>query len=322
MGLSLLRYRPWEGKLRGAWASPWPIARTALRMVFRRKLFWVLYLLALLNFMVFGSGFYLLSQVRDLATDQVAGAPAGARLMGFSVRNVDTIIDFLERRLSLAGNAQTYRNFFWLQGYVVMAVLALAGALLVGNDYQHGSLPFYLSKPLGRRHYLMGKFLAVGLFVNMMTTLPALGLFVEYGLLNDWTYFGDHRRLFWGILGYGATLTVVLTLMVVATANWLRKTMPMIMVWVGLLFFCRMFANLLVGSLFFDHRWRLIDVWNNLYIVGSACLGTEPSLGRRRPDQPPLLQPETWEAGLVLAAVCAICLTYLSRRIRAVEIVR
>ncbi len=322
MGLSLLRYRPWEGELRGAWASPWPIARTALRMVFRRKLFWVLYLLALLNFMVFASGFYLLSQVRDMAAEQVAGAPTSARLMGFSINNVNNLIEFLERRLNLGGNAQTYRNFFWLQGYVVMAVLALAGSILVGNDYQHGSLPFYLSKPLGRRHYLLGKFLAAALFVNMMTTLPALILFLEYGLLNDWSYFGDHERLFWGILGYGGALTVVLTLMVVATANWLRKTMPMIMVWVGLLVFCRMFANLMVNVLNFDHHWRLIDVWNNLYIVGSKCLGTMPTLGRPRPDRPPLVQPEPWEAGLVLAAVCLVCLVYLSRRIRAVEIVR
>jgi ABC-2 type transport system permease protein len=324
MGLSLLRYRPWEGKLRGAWASPWPIARTALRMVFRRKLFWVLYLLALLNFMVFASGYYLLSQIRDLASEQLAGAQAaqsGARLMGFSVRNVDNVIDFLERRLNLGGDARTYRNFFWLQGYVVMAVLALAGSILVGNDYQHGSLSFYLSKPLGRWHYLGGKFLAAALFVNMMTTIPALVLFLEYGLLNDWSYFGDQDRLFWGILGYGAVLTVVLTLMVVATASWLRKTMPMIMVWVGLLFFCRLFAKVLVENLNFNHRWRLIDVWNNLYIVGSECLGTAPSLGTR-PGRPPQIQPEAWEAALVLAAVCVACLTYLSRRIRAVEIVR
>ncbi len=32
-------------------------------------------------------------------------------------------------------------------------------------------------------------------------------------------------------------------------------------------------------------------------------------------------QPEFWEAGLVLAGVCAICLIYLNHRTRGVEIV-
>ena len=51
-----------------------------------------------------------------------------------------------------------------------MIVLALAGAVLVGNDFRFGSLPFYLSKPLGRWHYVLGKCLAVAVFVNLMTT--------------------------------------------------------------------------------------------------------------------------------------------------------
>ena len=72
------------------------------------------------------------------------------------------------------------------QGYMVMIVLALAGSILVGNDLRFGSLPFYLSKPLSRRHYLLGKAVAVGVFINLMTTLPALMLFIQYGLLDSW----------------------------------------------------------------------------------------------------------------------------------------
>ena len=49
-----------------------------------------------------------------------------------------------------------------------MIVLALAGSVLVGNDFHHGSLPFYLSKPIGRRHYVLGKCLGVGAFVNLI----------------------------------------------------------------------------------------------------------------------------------------------------------
>ena len=39
----------------------------------------------------------------------------------------------LQKSLKLAGDAETFRNFFWFQGYFVMAVLALAGATTIGT---------------------------------------------------------------------------------------------------------------------------------------------------------------------------------------------
>ena len=95
---------------------------------------------------------------------------------------------------------------------MVMIVLALAGSVLIGNDFRYGSLPFYLSKPLSRRHYLLGKGLAVAVFINLLTTLPALALFVEYGLIYSWDHLIRNSYLVVGILAYGAVLTVSLTL--------------------------------------------------------------------------------------------------------------
>jgi ABC-type transport system involved in multi-copper enzyme maturation permease subunit len=307
-----LGYRRWEGKLRGSWATPWPISRVALGMVFRRKLFWVMYGLGLFHFLVYFGGIYLFYQI-DVSS--LAGSnPQVIRFWSDAIRTI-------QEQLYMAGTKETYRNFIWLQGYVVMAVLALAGALLIGNDYQYGSLPFYLSKPLGRWHYLAGKFLAVALFVNMLTTLPALVLFAECALMEGWNYIKERYVLLGGILGYGAVLSVSLGTLVLAIASWVRKTVPLIMIWVGILFFGRALADALVDGLGLDARWRLVDMWNNLYLVGSWCLDVAPQLEteRRFVFRP---QPEVWEAVLVLAAVGLACLIYLDKRIRAVEIVQ
>jgi ABC-2 type transport system permease protein len=194
-----------------------------------------------------------------------------------------------------------------------MIVLALAGSLLVGNDIRHGSLSFYLSKPLSGRHYLAGKFLAVAVFINLLTTFPAVVLFVQYGLLDEYDYFGEKWPLLLGILGYGLVLTVVLGLLLVATAVAMRKTVPLIMTWATLFFFFRLLGVALVDNLGYDTRWKLIDLWNDMHLVGTAMLGlAPPALGR---------QPELYEASLVLGVVCLLCLTYLIRQIRAVEIV-
>ncbi len=109
---------------------------------------------------------------------------------------------------------------------------------------------------------------------------------------------------------------VTLSLMLAATSVWLRKTVPMVMVWSSLFFFCRGLGNWAVDGLKFHPSWRLIDLWNNLYLLGSGCLGVPFEMVNE--DDP---QPEYWEAALVVGAVCALCLVYLRRRIRAVEVV-
>src|SRR5262249_40948982 len=151
--------------------------------------------------------------------------------------------------LKLNASAQMYLNLFWYQGYMVMVVLALAGAVLVGNDIRFGSLPFYLSKPMSARHYLLGKCLAIMVFVNLMTTLPALCLFVQYGLLASYDYFGQSIHLFWGVLAHGLIVSSFLALALVATAVAVRRTVPLIMTWTTLFFFSRRLAEALVERL-------------------------------------------------------------------------
>jgi ABC-type transport system involved in multi-copper enzyme maturation permease subunit len=303
----LLHYRPWRGEFRGPNASVWPVARVSLAMIFRRRLFWGLYALGMLVFLLFFFGQYL------LAWAQTQTGEADVRVGNFGRANPQDLIRLLRGILKLDGSAETYRNFIGYQGYIVMIVLALAGAVLIGNDLRFGTLPFYLSKPLSRWHYLLGKALAVAVFINLMTTIPALVLFVQYGLLESWDYFADSSRLFFGILGYGAIQTVSLCLILLATATWLRKTVPLVMTWTTLFFFCRLLANALVDGLHFDPRWRLIDLWNDAALVGAACLG----FGELPSNQP------AWRlAALVLVGVSTACLTYLVTRLRAVEIVR
>src|SRR4051794_17255676 len=193
----LLRYRPWTGTFRGPAASVLPIARVALGMLFRRRLFWVLYALSLGFFMLFFFGGYLFTFVETQAPPSVAGRPI----------NLRDLIGWLRTVVDLDGSGKTYRALLGLQGYMVMTILVFAGAVLVGNDLRFGTLPFYLSKPLSRRHYLLGKAIALAVFVNLMTTLPAVLLFVQFGLLDSWSYFVHNLPLLGGILVYGAVLT-------------------------------------------------------------------------------------------------------------------
>jgi ABC-2 type transport system permease protein len=306
----LLHYRPWRGTFRSPAAGVWPIARVALGLLLRRRLFWGCYAVGLLVFAMFFFGQYLLAW----AQGQVGEGEV--EVGGFGRTNPAHLIQLVKFFLKVDGSGESYRTFFVYQGYIVVIVLALAGSLVLGNDLRCGSLPFYLSKPLSRWHYLLGKGLAVAVAINLLTTLPALALYVQYGLLESWDYFRDRADLLFGILAYGLVLTVSLTLLLLALATWLRRTVPLVMAWTTLFFFLQQFSRLLVDGLRFSPRWRLLDLWNDTTRIGTRLLHVQAGAGR--PD----LQPSWQEAALVLAGVSLACLVYLVRRIRAVEIVR
>lgn len=321
---SLLHYRPWNGAFHSPWWSVWPIARSALgTMLFggpllRRILFWVLYAHGLLLPFMFFFGAYLLawaeSQMNVSAQQFKMGDP------NRMLRNIRQALSILN------GSQDTFQYFYAYQGGIVVVTLSLVGSILVGNDFTFKSLVFYLAKPISRWQYILGKCLAVAVVVQLMTTLPALVLYGQHAF-DDWSYFtnpdyfhdSDGKGpagipLLVGVLAYGTLLSVFLSILLVATASWMRRTMPLIMVWTSLFFFLRLLANILVG-LTEQSRWRLLDLWNNLTLLGQACLGYYHEDIGNKP------QPEFWEAGLVLAGVCVICLIYLNHRTRGVEIV-
>lgn len=304
----LLRYRPWRGTARPPIAGAWAMGRLGFVQLTRRKQFWVLYALALMIFFFFFYGQYLTVWIQQQTAQQTipfAGVP-------IKLAELTQFLDFL----NLNGSAHTFANFIWFQGYIAMIVLAFAGAVLIGNDFQYHSLPYYLSKPIRRWHYILGKCISAGLIVNMVTTIPALILYIQAGLIYDWeVYYIQHARELIGIFGYGLVLTITLSLLLAASAVLTRRTVPLVMLWSGLFVLCRMLANMLVDGARLDAAWRLIDLWNNMYIVGLAALGSEPNTDRVGS------QPTTLEALAAIVFVNLLCLAYLRRRVQAVDVV-
>src|SRR5581483_5520086 len=113
-GPELLHYRAWRRAFRPMAHGVWPIARTALRQIFARKLFWGLYGLGLMTFLLFFFGQYLLAwaetQIRE--TD--------VRVGGLGRANPRDLVHFLRDFLKLNGSGDTFRNLIWYQGYMVM----------------------------------------------------------------------------------------------------------------------------------------------------------------------------------------------------------
>ena len=293
MTLESVRYRGWSQQLRPTWLSCWPIARTGLILVLRRKMFWFFLAMALFNFLFLFATIYLKAQIR-------------AQNPGFQ--------RFLDRVLSnVTGTGETYRDFMFAQGTVTMLLLAFAGALLVGDDLQHGGVMFYLSRRLGRWHYVVGKLLSIGLLVSMTTTVPALILYIEYGLLmNSISYFQENLGILRGILGYGLVMAVSLSLLLFALTSWLRDTVPVVMSWACVFVLLPALGRLLAG-VYDDRYWELLILWQDVRLLGTWCFG---GIDNAREIQ--LLHP----AIAVVVGVCIVStVALIPRVVRAVKVV-
>jgi ABC-type transport system involved in multi-copper enzyme maturation permease subunit len=259
-------------------------------MILRRWVFWVLIGLGLLNFL-FNFAFIYLKATIDVQNQ--------------------TLGNFLDN-YQVTGTGRAYADFMFAQASITALVLAFAGSILIGGDYRQGGVVYYLSRRIERRHYVVGKLLTIAAVVTIITTLPTLILFFEFGFLtSSLDYFLDHPRILAGIVGYGAILAVVQSLLLFAIAAWVPRTVPLVMTWLGLFVLVRALVEAL-RAISDNRTWLLLSVWEDMRRLGRWCFG---SLDASR-------APTAEQCAAALAGLCVICLVLILSRVRAVEVVK
>lgn len=295
MGIDQARYHSWEGHLRSPWLASLAIVGVAVRQVLRRKFYWIVLALGLTQFLLFWSIIYGLTQlkwpreVQEQILDQ----------FGFSAHPEDI-------------HDSGYIQFMERQNVVVLILLAFSGSLLVGADFRLKSLPFYLSRRIERRHYIVAKLLAVSSLIAILTLIPALLLFVEYGMFtSSLAYWRDNWRVPLAILAYGAVVCAVSSTLLVSLSAYLQRAAPIAITWASLFFLPGRLASYLRDATG-DEHWRLLDLWRDMRLVGRLCFGAPPKS---------TVDGElAWWALLILSVLCGVALAALVHRVRAVDI--
>ncbi len=301
MAVERIGYRPWKGGFRGPMFRFWPIARLGIGLILKRKLFWLFLLISLFSFLFISAIIYLIAQIQG---------QTGIRLpRGMS--NLET--NFL-----FTGTGKAYRDFIFFQGTVVMIFLALAGGILVGSDFRRGAIPFYLSRPIGKIEYFLGKFLAAAILTTFITLVPAVVLFIEYGAFTEsFAYYTENLRILGAIVVYGSLVSLVPAVLLLGVASLLQRTIPIVFAWVGLFVFVPAAVSIVrrvCERRGLGNYWvlGLADIWANLRWISNVLFGINEE---RYAERWPL-------AAAVLAAACLISLVVFWRRVSAVEVVR
>jgi ABC-2 type transport system permease protein len=295
MQIDQAHYHGWKGQLRTPWVACVAIVRVAVLQVFRNKAYWLVLGLGALRFLAFWSIIY--------AVTQLALPPDVRKVLlqqfGFSADG-DIAQD------------NGYIGFMQGQSVIVMILLAFSGSLLVGSDFRLKSLPFYLSRRIDRRHYIVGKLLAISCVVTILTTLPALLLFLEYGMFTSSAdYWIDNWRVAVSVLAFGMVLCVVNSILLVTISAYLQRIVPITIAWASLFLLVGRLGDYLYRETD-DDFWRLLDPWRDMRLVGQLCFGNF----RREIDH-----DLAWWALGILGSLSAVALVALVHRVRAVDIV-
>jgi len=275
-------YLSWEGSIRGKPGTWYVIARTGIRLAWRRILAAIIFA-ASIPFLVRTVQIYLASQIPD----------EGDLAVLDSVIRIDETL---------------FMDFMRDQLFILFVVLACCGAGLIANDRKHKALSLYFSRPVDFRDYVFGKFLVIFFYGSVITILPALLLFVVQLLLTkEAGFFSEYYWVPLSIIAQGVLFLVVLGGFMLAVSSWARGVRSAIVV-----FFAILAIPAFIVELFQKYRdvgW--IAITRNLRQLSELLYGHDA----------PYRYP-VWCAVLSAAAVVALSVLILRWRVKPTEVVR
>jgi ABC-2 type transport system permease protein len=210
-----------------------------------------------------------------------------------------------------------FLGFLGVEMWMGFILAAWAGPGMVSKDFANQSVQLYLSRPLSRAEYLLGKVSVLGSLLSCTTWIPALVLFGLQAQLEGHGWGWDHLWLA-GAIVVAALLTIALiSLLSMALSVWVKWRIAATALMVGTFFVLPGFSA--VVSAVMRTKWgNLLNfpylitlVWANLF-----RLPTRP-IHVVRSDHVPL-----WAAWTALLVVCALCVWILNARLKAREVVR
>ncbi|HEY7515542.1 MAG TPA: ABC transporter permease subunit [Vicinamibacteria bacterium] len=273
-------YRKHEGRSPLQRLRFWPITREGLRLVIERRALLALFGLSLLPFVVRAVQLYVVTRFPEAARI----APVDGRLFG----------EFLNQQIVFA-----------------LLLSVFGGAGLVAQDLGSGAILVYLSRPLTRRDYVLGKLGVVGGLNLGVTLVPALLLYgLGLSLTPDTFFRADRAWIGPAIVAQSLILSTTLGLLALAVSSMARSARAGGLAFFGLvasLEVARRVLALLQGR----PEVHLLSIQQDLRMVGGMLFG----LSRGGPDLHPAYP---W---LALLATCGLCLLVLRARIRAVNVV-
>jgi ABC-2 type transport system permease protein len=208
-------------------------------------------------------------------------------------------------------NAAFFAAFMGTQCFFFGGLMTLiVGPGLVSPDLANGALPLYLSRPLSRTGYAVGKMFTLGALISLITWVPGLFLFFLQSWLEGWAWFTANAYIAVAVVLGAAIWIVTISLLAMAASAVARRKVIAQTFLLGVIIFGTI-AGQAVNQMFHTKMGFMFalpelmhTIWEGLFQV---------------PLQAQLPTAAAWVGVL---AVCGLSVAVLSRKLRAFEVVK
>lgn len=293
-----LSYRNYDGPKSIDGLRWWPIAKNGIRGAMRKKFFWVLVALAMLPYLFLIIQMIVLNAITSQGDDEVT-------------RNLPTFIQML---------AGAYGNTVW-----VMFVALLVGTGSIAADNRANALQVYLSKPITRRDYVIGKLMSVFVPVYAVSLLPML-IATSFAAFDQGvvSFFQDHPSLYFKLFVLAAVPAIAHSSLICGLSAWNKTPWMVGVIYVAIYFFWNavsMIASFAMRNQIGDEAaitLRFFSIDGAISGLGYRIIGSMPGQGFGAARD---VFPAPLPLFALLAAFVILGVFLCYSRVRAVEVI-
>lgn len=211
----------------------------------------------------------------------------------------------------LAVTPRLFRDFLSQQELLVFFITVYAGSGLIADDIRANALQLYLSRPITRTQYIAGKAAILMAALAAVTFLPAmLLLLLVPAFAGSMTFLRENLSLVPSISAFSVIQITMSAFLILAMSSLSKSRWFVAILYAGLAFFTHAVFGV-IGAAVDGTAFSWVSIFANLNQVGDVLFRMPP-----RYDTPPLV------SAAVIAFIIAVSAFVLSRRIRAIEVVK
>src|SRR5215469_5381789 len=281
-------YKAYRGPLTPAWSRFAVLTRYGLSTLFESRFFTAYTVLCLMPFLACVIFLYVLSNTSVQA--------------------------LLQQRLQFEVDNMFFLGFLGVEAWMSFLLTAWGAPGMISKDFANHSIQLYLSRPLSRAEYLLGKISVMAALLSFTTWIPALILFLLQASLKGHGWGWDHLWIAKAIVVAAFLGIAIVSLLSMALAVWVRWRIAATALMFGTFFMLPAFGEI------FNAVMR--TQWGKLINITYVMMAVWADLFRvpRAPHGPQFDQVPLWASWASLLSICALCLWLLNRRLKAREV--
>ena len=286
-------YKTYEGALTPSWSRFSVVGRYSFATLFKSRIFTAYTVLCFLP-LLYGIGWVYLIHT-----------PLAQQLMNVRMGSVLQISN------------SWFAHILEVQAWMGFLLATAAAPGLVSKDLANQALQLYLSRPLSRVEYLLGKISVLAVLLSAITWIPGLLLFGLQTQLQGQGWGWDHFYLIGSMILSGWMWIAVVSLLMLAISVWVKWRIAATGLIVGVFFLLPRFSDA------FDKI--LSTTWGRVFNLPYVLHRAWESIYRVDPDFRHITYENRlplWAAWATILTVCLISIWLLNRRLKAREVER